>query len=171
MTLSIQFLARDEATLLEKKLRRQIAEHPRPKLVLCYKSGNRDYSQAANSIAASMGEFTEVMLLFLFCISGDGWNAGTEENARWREYHEWRSSKGENRRLYETPGHQFSPAEAGDLSKVIELALHLGWDPLVAARPGRQILFLSHDDRMEIYRGFQRRALAERLIRLGYWYL
>jgi len=33
------FLGRDEAKVLEKKLRRQIAEQPGPKLVLYYNSG------------------------------------------------------------------------------------------------------------------------------------
>jgi hypothetical protein len=54
------------------------------------------------------------------------------------------------------------------LSQVLESALELGWDALVAAKPGRQLLFLSHDDRMEIYRGFEWRMLAEKLIALGY---
>jgi hypothetical protein len=56
------------------------------------------------------------------------------------------------------------------LARVIEFALLLGWDALVAASPKRQLSFLSHDDRMEIYRGFDRRRLAERLTALGYWY-
>jgi len=48
------FMARDEAKLLEKQLRRQIAEKPRPKLVLYYESGDRGYSSAANAITALM---------------------------------------------------------------------------------------------------------------------
>ena len=66
----MQFLARDEARLLQKKLDSQIADKPRPKLVLYYESGNRDYSKAANTITASIGKFTEVTLLFLFCVTG-----------------------------------------------------------------------------------------------------
>jgi hypothetical protein len=56
------------------------------------------------------------------------------------------------------------------LSTVIEFALQLGWDALLVAKPKRQLLLLSHDDRMEIYRGFEGRALAEKLTRLGYWH-
>ena len=51
------FLARDEARVLEKKLRRQIAEQHRPKVVLYYNSGARDYSIAANAVTASIGGF------------------------------------------------------------------------------------------------------------------
>ena len=52
---------------------------------------------------------------------------------------------------------------------MIQFALRPGWDALIAAKPGRQLLFLSHDDRMEIYRGFDWRPLGEQLIKLGYW--
>jgi len=122
----MHFLAQDEANFLETKLRRQMVSQPTPKLVLYYESGERDYSDAANAITASIGDFTEANLHFAFCVSGDGWNEGTATN-------------------------------------------ELGWDALVAAEPGRQLLLLSHDDRIEIYRGFEWPSLAEKLIRLGYW--
>jgi hypothetical protein len=32
------------------------------------------------------------------------------------------------------------------------------------------LLLFSHDDRMEIYRGFEWRWLAKKLIALGYWH-
>jgi hypothetical protein len=165
----MQFLARDEARLLQKKLDRQIADKPRPKLVLYCESGNRDYSKAANTITASIRKFSEVNLLFLFCITGDGWSEGNATDERWRRYRLWRAANGDERRLYDAPGHRFERGEGDSLSQVIEFALQLGWDALLAATPRRQLLFLSHDDRMEIYRGFERRQLAERLIALGYW--
>ena len=167
----MQFLARDEARLLQKKLDRQIADKPKPRLVLYYKSANRDYSKAANVITASIGEFSEVILLFLFCLTGDGWSEGNARDERWRRYRLWRAANGDLGRLYDAPGHRFERGEGGNLSKVTAFALHLGWDALLAAKPGRQLLFLSHDDRMEIYRGFERRWLAEKLIALGYWRL
>jgi hypothetical protein len=165
----MHFLALDEAKVLETRLHRQMINQPRPKLVLYYESGERDYSDAANAITASIGDFTGANLHFLFCVSGDGWNEGAATNEQWSRYRRWRDANGENRRLCEAPGHQFEPREVGQLSKAIEFALQLGWDALVAAEPGRQLLLLSHDDRIEIYRGFDRRSLAEKLIRLGYW--
>jgi hypothetical protein len=162
-------LAQDDAKLLEKKLRRQVADQPGPKLVLYYESSNRDYSSAANAITASIGEFSEATLLFLFSVSGDGWTEGIPRNVRWGMYRQWRAANGEDRRLSDAPGHQFGPHEAAHLSKVIDFALQLGWDALVAAKPGRQLLSLSHDDRLEIYRGFEWRSLAEKLVALGYW--
>ena len=80
------FLARDEARVLEKKLRRQIVEQPRPKVVLYYNSGDRDYSSAANAITASIGKFSAATLNFLFCVSGDGWNEDLAGNERWNAY-------------------------------------------------------------------------------------
>ena len=165
----MHFLALDEAKRLEKRLRREIADQPGPK-VLYYDSGNRDYSIAATAITASIGKFTEATLLFSFCVTGDGWTEGNATNERWARYRQWRAANGENRRLYEAPAHQFQPHEAERLSEVIGFALQLGWDALVAAKPKRQLLLLSHDDRMEIYRGFERRLLAEKLIALGYWH-
>ena len=166
----MQFLDRDETKLQEEKLRRQIADKPRPKLVLYYESGHRDYSEAANAIVAAAGKFTDATLHFLFCVSGDGWNDGLGADERWDRYKRWRGANGESRRLYDAPGHRFEAHEAGHLSDTIAFALQLGWDALIAARPGRQLLFLSHDDRMEIYRGFEWRSLAEKLMKLGYWH-
>ena len=54
------------------------------------------------------------------------------------------------------------------MSEGIDFALQLGWDALVAAKPKRQLLLLSHDDRMEIYRGFERRLLADATPTSGY---
>ena len=169
MDIPMQFLARDETRSLQKKFERQIAGKPKPKLVLYYESANRDYSAAADAIAASIGDFTEVILLFLFCVTGDGWSEGHARRESWRRYRLWRAAKGDQRRLYNAPGHLFERGEGNDLSQVIAFALHLGWDALLGATPGRQLLLLSHDDRLGIYRGFARRRLAEELIALGYW--
>ena len=109
-------------------------------------------------------------MLCLFCVSGDGWSEENERDERWQRYRLWRVANGDQRRLYDAPGHRFERGEGDSVSQVIEFALQLGWDTLVAAKPRRQILFLSHDDRMEIYHGFQRRWLAETLIALGYWH-
>jgi hypothetical protein len=166
----MHFIARDEAMLLVKQLRRQIAGKPKPKLILYYNSGRRDYADAAHAITGSIGEFTEATLHFMFCVSGDGWSEGNATDERWLRYRQWRAANGEHRRLYDAPGHRFEPHEARLLSNVIEFSLQLGWDALIVAKPGRQLLFLSHDDRIEIYRGFEWRRLAEKLIALGYWH-
>ena len=165
----MRFFARYEADLLEKKVRRQIADQVHPKMVLYYNSGDRDYSDAAKAITAAIGAFTRASLQFTFCVTGDGWNEGAATSERWGRYRKWRTANGENRRLYDAPWHQFEHHESEQLSKVVEFALQLGWDAIVCAEPGRQLLLLSHDDRIEIYRGFEWRRLAEKLIAFGYW--
>jgi hypothetical protein len=166
----MNFLGQDEASPLEKKLRREIAEYPSPKFVLYYESGDRDYSAAANAIAQSTGNFSEATVLFLFAVSGDGWNEHSARDQRWGRYSKWRVANNEDRRLYEAPGHRFEAHEVEQFSKAVEFALELGWDALVAAKPGRQLLVLSHDDRLEIYRGFKGRLLVRQLTGLGYWH-
>jgi hypothetical protein len=163
------FLTRDESKRLEKNLRRQIDAQPKPRRVLYYDSGARDYTTAASLIVDSIGAFTEATVIFLFAISGDGWNGHLQQHKGWGAYRRWREAIGDTRRLYEAPGHRFETGEQAHLVKVVELALLLGWDAIVAAVPGRQLAVLSHDDRMEIYRGFESMALSEKLVALRYW--
>jgi len=100
----MNFLARDEANALEKKLRRQIVDQPRPKLVLYNQGGaSGDYSRTAHAIIASIGEFTEATLLSLFCVGGDVWNEGAAMNERWNRYKRWRRATGEMRRHHDAP--------------------------------------------------------------------
>jgi len=166
----MKFLDRTAGSLLEKKLRREIAEYADPKFTLYYESGARDYSAAANAIASSVGRFSEAIALFSFCVSGDGWNEASVPDERWGRYRKWRAANNEHRRLYEAPLHQFEPNETEHFAKTIEFALELGWDALLSAKPGRQLLSISHDDRLEVYRGFGGGSLVRQLTGLGYWH-
>jgi hypothetical protein len=165
----MDFLTREEAKSVERKLLRQIAERPKPKRVLYYQSGKRDYAGAAQAIVAALDAFTKTTVLYLFAITGDGWGEFMQDHEGWRAYRTWRKAAGETRRLYDAPGHQFGAGEADHLVRVIASALELGWDALVAASPKRQLALLSHDDRMEIYRGFEASSLSKKLVALGYW--
>jgi hypothetical protein len=109
----MHFLEPDEAKRLEKKIRREIAG--KPKLVLYYSSGNRDYAAAADAITASIGAFTAATMLFLFCVSVDD---GTADGP-WTRYRQWRSANGDARPIYDAPGHQFESHEARQLSEAI----------------------------------------------------
>lgn len=162
----MHFMASNDAKRLAKKLRRQIDEQGQPRLVLYYRSGDRDYRDASQAIIATLGKFTQATLCFLFCVTGDGWNEDLATHEGWMRYREWRAAHGENRRLSEAPGHRFESHEAEHLSKAVAFALQLGWDALLAAKPDRRLLLLSHDDRVEVYRGSASRLLAEKLIAL-----
>ncbi|CCE10198.1 hypothetical protein BRAS3843_410027 [Bradyrhizobium sp. STM 3843] len=108
-------------------------------------------------------------MLFLFSVSGDGWSEHEASDERWARYRQWRAANGDDSRLYDAPGHVFEPGNLERFSRTIAFALELGWDALVSAKPGRQLLFLSHDDRLEIYRGFGGGLLCRELIKLGGW--
>jgi hypothetical protein len=165
----MRFLIRDDASLLERKLRREIAEHGDPKFVLYYESRDQDYAAAAHVIARSAGGFSEATLLFQWCLSGDGGDERAPNDERWTPYRRWRASHGESRRLSDAPGHRFEAGEVEHLSNLISFALALGWDALLSAKPGRQLLLLSHDDRLQIYRGFGGRTLLRQLTKTGDW--
>lgn len=165
----MRFLSIDESNILDRKVRHQFGKVDRPRVVLYYSSGQKDYAPAARLIAQAAGEFSEAAVLFSFCVTGDGWLEHNRADSRWQTYRQWRKNLGETRRLYDAPGHLVECGEAEHLSRIIEFALILGWDALVTAKPGRNLLFLSHDDRLEMMVGFESRALARQLLKLGYW--
>ncbi len=165
----MRFLSSDESNTLDRKLRRQFGSVGRPRVVMYYTSGETDYASAAGLIARAAGPFTEAAVLFSFCLTGDGWLEHKRSDPRWRSYRQWRASFGEARRLYDAPGHLIERGDAEQLSRVIEFALDLGWDALVTAKPGRNLLFLSHDDHVDVMVGFEARPLAASLSKLRGW--
>ncbi|MDQ0467117.1 hypothetical protein [Labrys wisconsinensis] len=85
----------------------------------------------------------------------------------WARYRRWREATGETRSLYEAPGHVFQEGEQEVLARVIEFAILLGWDALIAAVPHKGVLDLSHDDRITIYARSRPSGLIVGLERLG----
>lgn len=141
-----------------------------PKAIIYYDSGPRDRRVAANLIVWSLGLVDRATVLCLSSPFGDDWKAGEISNPRWQRYRRWRQGSGESRCLYDAPGLVTGKGEDSEIGKVIEFALILGRGALVAAEPGRNRLFLSHDDRLEIYRCAKWRGLRRRLTELGYWH-
>jgi len=165
----MRWLLRDEADLLAKKLDREIAEYATPKAVLYEDSASaRDYAVAARAIAGCAGRFSEATVLFRWALQGDGWDELTAPYEAWSRYKNWRASNGEHRHLSEAPAHLFAGDEMALFAEAIEFALSLGWDAMVAARPKRQLILLSHDYRIGIYYGFGGGALTRQLIGLGW---
>jgi hypothetical protein len=63
----------------------------------------------------------------------------------WQEYVAWRRTTGEDRPVYDAPGHLFQGNEQEGLRSAMRAAILLGWDTLVAARADRCALHLLHD--------------------------
>jgi hypothetical protein len=166
----MRFLSRDEAAGIVGQYQREIDLISRPKITVYYESGPRDYRPAAEMIVWALGQFDQAVLIFLSSPWGDGWGETEIANPRWQRYRQWRQGLGETRRLNDSPGHVAEKGEAAQIQAAIEFALTLGWDAIVAAEPRCTRLFLSHDDRLEIYRCSKWRGLEKRLARLGYWH-
>jgi hypothetical protein len=131
-----------------------------------YKSRMKDAHAVAVPLARSLGEFTWALLWAYSLPWGD---RSHEDNAPvdWRRYAHWRQSVGDERTLYEAPGHLFEPDEQSKLAEVIEFAIYTGWDAVVFARPLRCVMALSHDDVIKIQSRHNLSPLAEELRRLG----
>ncbi len=90
-----------------------------------------------------------------------------EPRSDWRRFRDWRRRQGEWRNLYDAPGHLFDEHERAALARLIEGALDMGWDALIAATPGKSAVLLSHDDYIRICSRGTPDVLLQRLERLG----
>jgi hypothetical protein len=162
----MQFLTAEESHEMEKRIWRQLGDPDgRPasaRSTVYYECGTR-----ARAIVEAVMPFTQATLLSSATPFGDGWDKRDAEYPVWRDFYNWRNARGENERLYTMPGHVLAGDESEDLIKLLTFALTLGWDALLAARPGRNVLSLSHDDRIEFHAGFKHRSLAAKLTNVG----
>ena len=85
----------------------------------------------------------------------------------WKHFRDWRRRQGEWRNLYDAPGHLFEGHEHAALAKLIEWALYMGWDAIIAATPGKGAVLLSHDDYIRLCSRGTPEALLRHLERLG----
>ncbi|MBY0611620.1 MAG: hypothetical protein K2P80_05505 [Beijerinckiaceae bacterium] len=162
------FLNRNDVEKRKASLQRKVVGNPKP--VFHYESNPaHDYLSAARAFVASLGEFREATLLAIAFPFGDGWQNQQIADPRWARFRGWRESHGEVNRLHDVPGQQFALDEIKALAEVIAFTLELGWDAYLDADRGRKLIVFSHDDRVEIHRGCERRTLIQNLLRLGYW--
>lgn len=167
----MRFLPADESRAYEKRIWRQLGDsdgRPGSARSSVYHGSNPQYAAAGRAIAGTVAPFTSAMLLFLGTPFGDGSDRLNTTYPVWRDFYAWRASRGGGGRLYETPGHECGHEESEELATLIAFALELGWDALLAVRPGRNVLWMSHDDRIDFHVGFKHRALTEALKKLGF---
>jgi hypothetical protein len=167
----MRFLTAEASLAREKRIWRQLGNatgRPGAARGFIYHDKAPDYGGAARAIVATIEPFTEAALLFSGTPFGDGWDKLDSEYPLWRKFYAWRNAHGELHRLYQLPGHIFDGSDGVELVTCIAFALELHWDALLAARPGRNVLSLSHDERIEFHVGFKHRALATELEKLGF---
>ena len=115
-----------------------------------YRSPFAAAREVEHALAVHQGDFSACLLWACGLIFGDR-SLEAAPPPGWSDYRHWREAHGESRSLYEAPGHVFDAGEGEMLSRIIALAIVMGWDALVAAKPGKFTIHLSHDDRISIY--------------------
>lgn len=123
----------------------------------------RDVSQA---LASHQGNFSTCQLWAYGLVFGD-LSLNEPPPPDWAEYRRWRLAQGEKRSLYEAPGHVFERGEHHALTAVIQWAIYMSWDTLIASKPTKIMIYLSHDDRITILARSRPSALIADLTALG----
>src|SRR5262245_24697976 len=124
-----------------------------------YKSRMKDARPVADHLVDYLGDFSWTMLWVYGLPWGDR-SRGEHVPDDWQRYARWRQSAGEDRMLYEAPGHLFEPNEKSTLVEVIEFAIYTGWDAFVFPRPLRCVIALSHDDVIKLQSRHNLSAIA-----------
>jgi hypothetical protein len=122
--------------------------------------------EVAEALVEYQGAFTECLVWACDLPWGDR-SQEDEPRSDWKVFRDWRRRQGEWRNLYDAPGHLFEGRECAALAKLIEWALDMGWDALIAAAPSKGAVLLSHDDYIRICSRGTPDALLRRLERLG----
>ncbi|MGE3143313.1 MAG: hypothetical protein AB7L65_08320 [Hyphomonadaceae bacterium] len=108
---------------------------------LFYKSRLATAREVSLALADAQGDFSECVVWPFDLVWGDQ-SADEDASADWAAYARWREGHGEPRRLYEAPDHVAEAKEHLELARLLEMAIYLGWDTLVAARPGSSQKFV-----------------------------
>jgi hypothetical protein len=133
---------------------------------LCYQSRLATAREISLLLADTQGDFIECSVWPTALVFGDR-SLDVPAPEDWIAYARWRQKHGETRALYEAPGHFFDTGEQSDLAQLLEQVIYMGWDALVAARPAKVLIELSHNDLITIHARSQQRTLIAKLERLG----
>lgn len=133
---------------------------------LFYRSRLATARDVSLELARAQGDYAECVVWASNLVWGD--RSREEHPPRdWENYALWRQQHGETRSLYDAPGHVFELAEQAELAKLLEMAIHMGWDTLVGARPCKLLIGLSHHDEISFHARSRPTELISKLERLG----
>jgi len=133
---------------------------------LFYQSGIVPYAKIASLLTDTQGDFADCVVWPFDLVWGDRSQEDNPPEA-WETYARWRRDHGEELNLRERPGHVFSAGEQAELARLLELALSMGWDTLVAARPAKMLFEFSHNDRISLHSRSHDTDLLSALAKLG----
>ena len=133
---------------------------------LFYQSRLNTARAVASELAGACGDFEECVVWAADLVWGDR-SADEHPPADWVDYKQWREAHGETRSLYDAPGHVFDASERGEFERLLELAIYMGWDTIVGARPCVVLIELSHHDEILLHARARKPSLLAALTRLG----
>ncbi|HEV2188878.1 MAG TPA: hypothetical protein VGR70_16845 [Stellaceae bacterium] len=173
----MEFLTKPECVELARKVgldsvellkRRGSAASLKRTATLTYKSRMKNADVVSSLLAQRLGDFDWSVLWPYEFPWGDRSREETPPTD-WREYAQWRQTKGEGRSLYDAPGHKFERGEHPNTAKAIEFAIYAGWDAVVFGSPLQSLFRLSHDDYIELHARSREElsATAMGLVQLG----
>lgn len=141
-------------------------EAGKTKSVLYYKSRLSNAAEVSRTIVDAAPLPFNATLLCERAVFGDQYESGHPD---WIAYYNWRRRLCKSGNLSDFPVHVFGQEEQQQLAELLVHVFILGWDALLIAEPGRNLLRFSHDDRIEIVTGFNHRLLSSQLISLGFY--
>ena len=111
----------------------------------------------------------------LFWTSCSPWGDGVSSEddpyrarSEWQQITAFRKARGETRRLYDAPGHLFGTAERDAIALFAEVAIGIGWDSVLAARPNKTVIYFSHDDIVQVQSDKNLSEISEQMTKLGF---
>jgi hypothetical protein len=93
----------------------------------------------ARHLASWLGPFSNALLW----VTEYGIWPSSENN---HLYYRLRQSYGDQRQLYEAPGHEFLAEEIVELTTFLDLAIQFGWGAHLLSTPSAAYIFISHDE-------------------------
>ena len=171
---AVRFLTGEQCQALTKGLgidcRGPVSAHRAAKRLkvfdASYTSRIANGPEVAEALIGHIGEY-ETCLVWACRLPWGDLSPEDEPPADWKRFRDWRRRRAEWRNLHDAPGHLFGSDERAELAELIEWALYMGWDALIAAAPGEGAVLLSHDDCIRICARGTPDVLIRRLERLG----
>ena len=98
-------------------------------------------------------KYTRALLWITGSPGNEGWgeiDSFMRERKSWRKFADLRRARGEERRLYDAPGHLLTPDERPLIADLAEPAILHGWDSLLLAKPNTTAVYFSHNDDIRV---------------------
>jgi len=157
----MEFLTRDQCLEFARRVgvtpRKQDVDLPETKKkhdAVFYEDSLNPIAQRCVEIVVELFPTYKHALLWISGSPGvEGWgekDSYMRERESWKRFVDLRRSHGEERRLYDAPGHLLMPEERPLIAELAEPAILHGWDSLLLAKPNVTAVYFSHNDDIRV---------------------